>query len=515
MTTFFDEPVFCFTSDLDWAPEWAISEWLQFLDGEKLSLTPFLTHHSNLIHKKFNSAEMTRRVGLHPNFLSSSTHGKTPIEIIDNVQKLWPSSVFFRSHSFFDNTYITEEFRRRGFKFDSNLCLLFHANCVPLKHNSGMLRFPVFWEDDYRLREHLPFDETDEFFSSPGLKILNVHPFHFAVNTPNLDFYAAHRHLYNLGDEQWRSQAHSGNGTRTLVEAVVKRVQANSYRTAYLYDLYLEYSSGHNAQQLYESMSIKERTECVRARYDDRNGLQPYSTSRDFNLKELEIGFIRSHLPTGRILDIGCGNGYTLLSLAQQCESSFIGLDFSDNMVDSARKLMSNTKGLKSTPEFRVSDVRHLPFEDESFDCIISERCLLNLPSRKDQYDTIREVHRVLKHGGAYLMIEGSEDGLSRLNDLRVKVGLPTIPSISPSNPAALKFKEAELDPFLHRLFNIEVTQFFGTYYLISRVVHPLLVQPEEPRFDAKINEVARHIAEVLPDVAKLGHIKAYKLVKH
>ena len=34
----------------------------------------------------------------------------------------------------------------------------------------------------------------------------------------------------------------------------------------------------------------------------------------------------------------------------------------------------------------------------------------------------------------------------------------------------------------------------FGVYYLITRLVHPAIVAPEQPRYDAKINEVAKNL---------------------
>jgi len=81
-----EQPVFCFTSDIDWAPEWAISETLRFFEDIRTPLTPFLTHESKAIREHFGETEMSLRVGVHPNFLPSSTHGRTPSEVIDQFQ---------------------------------------------------------------------------------------------------------------------------------------------------------------------------------------------------------------------------------------------------------------------------------------------------------------------------------------------------------------------------------------------------------------------------------------------
>src|SRR5437764_9165911 len=94
-----------------------------------------------------------------------------------------------------------------------------------------------------------------------------------------------------------------------------------------------------------------------------------------------------------------------------------------------AGPMQSFTGKLKSAPSFQQADVRQLTLGDSSFDTVVSERCLLNLPCCDDQWQTIREIHRVLKPGGIYLMVEGTEDGLERLNVVRERMGLAPIPS--------------------------------------------------------------------------------------
>jgi ubiquinone/menaquinone biosynthesis C-methylase UbiE len=254
----------------------------------------------------------------------------------------------------------------------------------------------------------------------------------------------------------------------------------------------------------------------VRENYDtieDNVGL--YTTSRDFNLRELEIDFILQNMTDGDVLDIGCGNGYTLIRVAQQYRGHMVGLDFSANMIEGAHKLVDQfADTFLVKPDFRVADVRKLDFPDNSFDFIISERLIQNLPTKAVQLDTIREAHRVLKPGGVYLMVEGTDSGLQRLNAIRAPLGLDTIePVYADFNISALRFNEEEINAFLKTLYNIEKMHFFGTYYLISRVVHPLLVAPASPKWDAKINRIARDIARILPDTGQLGHMVGYRLV--
>jgi ubiquinone/menaquinone biosynthesis C-methylase UbiE len=237
-------------------------------------------------------------------------------------------------------------------------------------------------------------------------------------------------------------------------------------------------------------------------------------TSRDFHLRELEITFLAQYVQPGKVLDLGCGNGYTLLSLARRVTADYLGVDFSSNMIEGAKSLMREMAGeLKCFPSFQQADVRELTFPDANFDCVISERCLLNLPCRDDQWQAIGEVFRILKPGGMYLMVEGTEDGLRRLNRLRELMNLATIPSVAPDNASSLKFHEAELESVLEPMFEIKHKHFFSLYYLISRVIHPVLAAPEEPKFDSKINAIARELSDWFPTQAALGHVVGYQLI--
>jgi len=74
----------------------------------------------------------------------------------------------------------------------------------------------------------------------PGLKVVNIHPFEFALNIPSGAHYSAHKHLFNKHDtDAWREDVWLEKGTRTFVEAMVDSVKAKGYPTEYLYDLFL------------------------------------------------------------------------------------------------------------------------------------------------------------------------------------------------------------------------------------------------------------------------------------
>jgi hypothetical protein len=72
-------------------------------------------------------------------------------------------------------------------------------------------------------------------------------------------------------------------------------------------------------------------------------------------------------------------------------------------------------------------------------------------------------------------------------------MGLPRMPDV----PFNSDLDEQTLWPFLEELFEVVEIRRYGLYDLIARVVHPLLVAPEQPDYEAKINDVARRLAEM------------------
>ena len=254
----------------------------------------------------------------------------------------------------------------------------------------------------------------------------------------------------------------------------------------------------------------------IRQFYRDRANTDLYSTSPDFNLREIEIEYISRFLTDNqRVLDVGCGNGYSTLCYAARVNSEFCGIDFVPEMITAAQDLRSRFQ-IKGSVTFQVGDVTQLRLRDSVFDTVISQRCLLNLPSREHQWQALAEIARVLRPGGRYLMLEGTIQGLQRLNTMRAKFGLPPIPEADPkSNWFSNKFDEEELSKNLAKLFtSVETTQRFGMYFFLSRVVHPLLIAPKGPQYDAPINAIARQICYQIPDFEGLGHVALWAIRK-
>lgn len=515
-------PLFCMTGDQDWASDAVVADFVDLFAGYGVRPTLFATNKSSLVDELAAGGRI--ELGLHPNFLPGSTHGADSDAVIRHMTDMYPGAKTFRSHGFVDGSRICRQFYERGFRYDSNLCLDMQPNLVPLRHVSGITRFPTFWgdfthftnrADDWDLERYLPA------ILSPGLKVFNFHPINVATNVPNAAFYQTIRtRTGTLSAADIKDVRYQGPGVRTFLVALLDLLKARGLKCYTLAELHemlpvanflvaedetkgrTTHRTAEEAER-YHKGSDADKQAILKKTFDQRNAADIYATSRDTCLRELEIESLRRSLHTrGAILDLGCGNGYTLISLAQSVPASrMTGVDFAPNLIEGARGIKRQWAGrLQCDPEFVCDDAIAYVQKaaEESWDAVITERFLLNLPSLHSQQAVIRAAYRALRPGGMLLMCEGSEDGYQGLNRLREKLGLAVGPRNRGENVSARRFRDGEIEQFATRDVGFRLTAKLGysTYFVISRVLHPLLVHPQEPRFDAKINEFAMKIQQ-------------------
>jgi ubiquinone/menaquinone biosynthesis C-methylase UbiE len=253
---------------------------------------------------------------------------------------------------------------------------------------------------------------------------------------------------------------------------------------------------------------LKQRYEAIALSGDER------TTACDYNLRDLEIAFALESIRDGdAVLDVGCGPGVALRAYASARRIEAHGIDYAEIMVAFARRRASET-----TPELRIefahASVLELPFPAAHFDIVTSSRCLMALLDWEKQKTALLEIGRVLKPGGRLVLMEGTFDGLERLNFYRRQFGLGEIEAGGGDRLLTLKFRERELLEFCAPHYELQRVQRFGMYYFLTRIVQPLLVAPEAPRYDHKINEVAKQIARLVPDFEGIGHLVAFLLRK-
>lgn len=221
------EGVFTLTSDVDWASEHCIAHFLDLAGDYGVVPTLFVTHASPTL---FAAAAAGRcELGIHPNFLPNSSHGATPDDVIRHVLELVPDPVAVRAHAYVDGTAIALALRRHGLRVDSSLCCHLQERLPALRHWAGLLRLPVFFEDDVHWLRGGAWDwaTVRPRFLTPGLKVLNFHPFFVALNIPTQEAYErAKPHIPTLDAATAATLRHDGAGCESFLREAIEGVLA-------------------------------------------------------------------------------------------------------------------------------------------------------------------------------------------------------------------------------------------------------------------------------------------------
>lgn len=102
-----------------------------------------------------------------------------------------------------------------------------------------------------------------------------------------------------------------------------------------------------------------------------------------------------------KVLDVGCAKGFMMHDLAALIPGITVkGIDVSDYAIEHAIEDMR--------PYVQVADARSLPFEDQSFDVVISVNTIHNL-DREDCGQALREISRIAAKG-AFVTVDAYHD---------------------------------------------------------------------------------------------------------
>jgi arsenite methyltransferase len=130
--------------------------------------------------------------------------------------------------------------------------------------------------------------------------------------------------------------------------------------------------------------------------------------------------------PADRVLDVACGRGASAVHLAERFGCHVTGLDYGPENIAAAQAHAAE-KGLAHLTTFRQGDAEGLPFDNSSFDAVISECSFCTFP---DKATAAAEMARVLRCPEPFDVTqdkpaEGRSGGRLGLTDMTVSGLLP------------------------------------------------------------------------------------------
>ena len=122
-----------------------------------------------------------------------------------------------------------------------------------------------------------------------------------------------------------------------------------------------------------------------------------------------------------KVLDVGCGLGKATIAAAKQLKTGkAIGIDIWSKMEipgNSPERAYKNAEieGVRDKVEFKTGNVLNLEFPDNSFDVVTSSSVINNLHTDSQKLVALKEIFRVLRPGGKFLLLEPLRDSWNLL----------------------------------------------------------------------------------------------------
>ncbi len=121
-----------------------------------------------------------------------------------------------------------------------------------------------------------------------------------------------------------------------------------------------------------------------------------------------------------RVLDVGGGPGFVWEEVVSQIPGD-IRLTTTDHSAGMVREAVARARstGAYASVDGRVCDARYLPFEDNTFDVVVSTYALYHVPQPTD---AVAELLRVVRPGGTVALMTNGDGHVRQIEDARVAV---------------------------------------------------------------------------------------------
>ena len=168
------------TTDIDWAPDYAVEATLRLVDAAGFPITAFATHRTAVLRGLGPAVE----IGLHPDNTRPDPVHRFSRKLPDLLE-MYPEAKGLRCHRNFFGQNISDLATDAGLLYDASMFLWRQPFAQCYVDYNGLVKIPYTWEDGIHVDLNRPLDIAELQLDTPGLKILNVHPMLIYLNAPN------------------------------------------------------------------------------------------------------------------------------------------------------------------------------------------------------------------------------------------------------------------------------------------------------------------------------------------
>ena len=205
--------------------------------------------------------------------------------------------------------------------------------------------------------------------------------------------------------------------------------------------------------------------DCIAARYDLLNHLLSLGIDRHWRTRAIRL---LDRERAGEVLDVACGTGDFSFAAARHGAYRVTGIDIAPRMLDIARQ-KARMRGLHKRVTFREGEAENLDFPPGSFDAVIIAFGARNFENIKQ---ATREVYRVLRPGGKFIVLEFSTPGyfpVKQLYHFYFTRFLPCIGGMISGHRQAYDYLPASVRDFPAGERFLEIPRAVGFTRLIAR----------------------------------------------
>ena len=218
-----------FTMDTDWSPASVVDYVFDAFVDPRLKWTVFCTDPLPRLELRPET-----EIALHYNVERLGFEAS-----VREIHQRLPKAVGARGHSLAISERLRPVYRELGIRYDSSYLMYRQGGIFAFPIARGVWEFPVFFMDAF----FMDYDRGDPdlapqgwHLEEPGLKVLDFHPVHLALNTPSFDYYQRYKQHYHDLDALIAHQ-HCGWGMRSLFLALQDYVLTRGLEQTLLADL--------------------------------------------------------------------------------------------------------------------------------------------------------------------------------------------------------------------------------------------------------------------------------------